>query len=157
MAHPPPGGQAVRRALDVLLCFRDGAPPLTASGIARRLGLSTSTAHRLAQTLAGAEFLTRDASARYLLGPAVTELGLLSFHRLSSGTDTTPDNTGKQALVLPDISYDQVQDLATGWGRLHGSAELLLAQLVSERNLDPAELRRMRELLDRRLGKKGKQ
>ena len=39
----------------------------------------------------------------------------------------------------------------------HGSAELLLAQLVSEHNLDPAELRRMRELLDRRLGKKGKQ
>ncbi|MBX6331430.1 MAG: BlaI/MecI/CopY family transcriptional regulator [Gemmatimonadaceae bacterium] len=38
----------------------------------------------------------------------------------------------------------------------HGSAELLLAQLVSERNLDPAELRRMRELLNRRLGKRGK-
>jgi predicted transcriptional regulator len=33
----------------------------------------------------------------------------------------------------------------------HGSSELLLAQLVTERSLAPQELRRMRELLDRRL------
>jgi BlaI family penicillinase repressor len=33
----------------------------------------------------------------------------------------------------------------------HGSASMLLAQLVSERDLPPDELRRMRELLDRRL------
>ena len=33
----------------------------------------------------------------------------------------------------------------------HGSASMLLAQLVSERALPPDELRRMRDLLDRRL------
>lgn len=33
----------------------------------------------------------------------------------------------------------------------HGSAELLLAQLVSERRFSPAELERMRDLLDARL------
>ena len=33
----------------------------------------------------------------------------------------------------------------------HGSAAMLLAQLVSERDLPEEELRRMRELLDRRL------
>jgi len=33
----------------------------------------------------------------------------------------------------------------------HGSASMLLAQLVSERDLPPDELRRMRDLLDRRL------
>jgi predicted transcriptional regulator len=33
----------------------------------------------------------------------------------------------------------------------HGSASMLLAQLVSERGLPPGELRRMRDLLDRRL------
>ena len=33
----------------------------------------------------------------------------------------------------------------------HGSAEMLLAQLVSERDLPPAELQRMRDLLDKRL------
>jgi len=33
----------------------------------------------------------------------------------------------------------------------HGSAEMLLAQLVTERDLPPAELQRMRDLLDRRI------
>jgi BlaI family transcriptional regulator, penicillinase repressor len=33
----------------------------------------------------------------------------------------------------------------------HGSAETLLAQLVSERRISPAELERMRRLLDERL------
>lgn len=33
----------------------------------------------------------------------------------------------------------------------HGSAEMLLAQLVGERELPPEELQRMRDLLDRRL------
>lgn len=32
-----------------------------------------------------------------------------------------------------------------------GSSELLLTQLVSDRNVDPAELRRLRKLLDERL------
>lgn len=39
----------------------------------------------------------------------------------------------------------------------HGSVSMLLAQLVSERDLPPEELRRMRELLDRRLaGEEGR-
>lgn len=37
----------------------------------------------------------------------------------------------------------------------HGSAEMLLAQLVSERELPPEELQRMRDLLDRRLAEQG--
>jgi len=38
-----------------------------------------------------------------------------------------------------------------------GSSELLLTQLVSDRNVDPAELRRLRKLLDDRLsGKKAR-
>lgn len=37
----------------------------------------------------------------------------------------------------------------------HGSAEMLLAQLVTERELPPGELQRMRDLLDRRLAEDG--
>jgi DNA-binding IclR family transcriptional regulator len=78
----PSGVQAVRRALDVLHSFHDNAPDLSASELARRLDLSTSTAHRLARTLLGAGFLEQDArTARYRLGPAVTELGRLSYHQ----------------------------------------------------------------------------
>ncbi|MFF4078079.1 IclR family transcriptional regulator [Streptomyces sp. NPDC001777] len=78
----PGGAQAVRRALDVLHCFHDNGPDLSASDLARRLGLSASTAHRLARTLLGAGFLEQDArTSRYRLGPAVTELGRLSYHQ----------------------------------------------------------------------------
>jgi predicted transcriptional regulator len=55
----------------------------------------------------------------------------------------TADVAGKSAL-------SRVLDKIFG-----GSSELLLTQLVSDRNLDPAELRRLRKLLDERLaGKK---
>jgi BlaI family transcriptional regulator, penicillinase repressor len=37
----------------------------------------------------------------------------------------------------------------------HGSAEMLLARLVAERDLSESELRRMREMLDRRLEEAG--
>ncbi|MFD7862909.1 IclR family transcriptional regulator [Streptomyces sp. NPDC057682] len=78
----PAGAQAVRRALDVLHCFHDNGPDLSASDLARRLSLSASTAHRLARTLLGAGFLEQDArTSRYRLGPAVTELGRLSYHQ----------------------------------------------------------------------------
>ncbi|XEC28568.1 helix-turn-helix domain-containing protein [Streptomyces fradiae] len=78
----PAGAQAVRRALDVLSCFQDNGPDPSASDLARRLGLSTSTAHRLARTLLSAGFLEQDPrTARYRLGPVVTELGRLSYHQ----------------------------------------------------------------------------
>lgn len=71
----PGGAQAVQRALDVLHCFHDNGPDLSASELARRLELPVSTAHRLARTLLGAGFLEQDArTSRYRLGPAVTEL-----------------------------------------------------------------------------------
>ena len=57
----------------------------------------------------------------------------------------TADSAGKSALT-------RVLDKIFG-----GSSELLLTQLVSDRNVDPAELRRLRRLLDDRLsGKKGR-
>ncbi|MFB9836893.1 IclR family transcriptional regulator [Actinoallomurus acaciae] len=80
--NAPTGNQAVLRALGVLHCFRDNGAALSASDIARRLNLSSSTAHRLAQTLARAGFLDQDdGTARYRLGPSVVELGLLSYHQ----------------------------------------------------------------------------
>ncbi|MGW1894886.1 IclR family transcriptional regulator [Streptomyces sp. NPDC002004] len=80
--RPPAGAQAVRRALDVLQSFHDNGPALSASDLARRLALPVSTAHRLARTLLATGFLEQDArTSRYRLGPAVTELGRLSYHQ----------------------------------------------------------------------------
>ena len=68
---------------------------------------------------------------------------------------------GKAHRYLPAVSQDvagksaltRVLDKIFG-----GSSELLLTQLVSDRDLDPAELRKLRKLLDGRLssGKKGR-
>ena len=57
--------------------------------------------------------------------------------------------------------YPVVQQEAAGGSVLnrlvekvfHGSASMLLAQLVAERDLPPGELQEMRELLDRRLSR----
>jgi predicted transcriptional regulator len=68
---------------------------------------------------------------------------------------------GKAHRYLPAVTQDlagrsavsRVVDKIFG-----GSSELLLTQLVSDRDLDPAELKRLRKLLDARLatGKKGR-
>ncbi|MET8049093.1 MULTISPECIES: IclR family transcriptional regulator [unclassified Streptosporangium] len=76
------GVQSVLRAVGILNCFREGEPALTVSELARRTDLSTSTAHRLARSLLDTGFLEQDTeTACYRLGPSITELGQLSFHR----------------------------------------------------------------------------
>ncbi|WP_031073687.1 IclR family transcriptional regulator [Streptomyces sp. NRRL WC-3742] len=113
---PPAGAQAVQRALGLLHCFHDNGPDLSASDLARRMDLSVSTAHRLARTLVSAGFLEQDEqTARYRLGPAVAELGQLTFHqrglhlaapelnRLAERTNATADlaiRSGSHAVIL---------------------------------------------------------
>ncbi|MFE6050274.1 IclR family transcriptional regulator [Kitasatospora sp. NPDC056446] len=113
---PPAGAQAVQRALGLLHCFHDNGPDLSASDLARRVDLSVSTAHRLARTLVSAGFLEQDEqTARYRLGPAVAELGQLTFHQrglhlaapelevLSRRTNATADlaiRSGPHAVIL---------------------------------------------------------
>jgi DNA-binding IclR family transcriptional regulator len=93
MPEPAVGARAVERALGLLRCLCDdgvltdasafpaGSTALTASDLARRMKLPTSTAHRLARTLADAGFLELDeGSLRYRLGPAVVELGLQAYN-----------------------------------------------------------------------------
>ncbi|MFI1577354.1 IclR family transcriptional regulator [Embleya sp. NPDC020630] len=140
----------MQRALGILHCFRAGGTDLSASDIARRLGLSVSTAHRLARTLVGAGFLDQDdRTSRYRLGPVVAELGLLAYHQrglhhaapeleqLSRRTSATSDlaiRSGRHALVLVGSSVQP----GTGLGLrrpLHSTAlgKVLLAWA------DPAE------------------
>jgi len=92
MPEPPAGARAIERALGVLRCFagEDVAPgaafpgdglALSASDIARRMDLPTSTAHRLARTMFAAGFLELDETTlRYRLGPTMVELGLQAYN-----------------------------------------------------------------------------
>ncbi|MEU5883074.1 IclR family transcriptional regulator [Spirillospora sp. NPDC047279] len=160
------GSQAVTRALNVLHCFRDGGPALTASDIGRRLGLTTSTAHRLVRTLNDAGFLVQDtAGAHYRIGPSVLELGLLSFHQrglhhagpelehLAQTTGATADlaiRSGNHALLLAGVTVQRA-DPGVGLRRpLHSTAlgKVLLAWARPGED-DLAELGPLRPLTGR--------
>jgi len=74
------GVRAVDRALAILRCFRDDGPALGSAQIARRLGLPSSTAHRIARELTRDGFLEFDGRG-YQLGPSVIELGLVAYRQ----------------------------------------------------------------------------
>jgi len=67
---------SVRNAARVLRAFSGADSELGVSELSRRLGLSTSTVHRLLATLAAERLLEHDrATGRYRLGLALYELG----------------------------------------------------------------------------------
>ncbi|BCW44689.1 IclR family transcriptional regulator [Arthrobacter sp. StoSoilB5] len=74
--------QSVERAVSVLDCFGPGTPSLGAAEMARRLGLGKTVVFRIAQTLAAAGFLEREADGRYRIGLHAFEVGsLYPLHR----------------------------------------------------------------------------
>jgi IclR family acetate operon transcriptional repressor len=76
------GAQAIERALAVLLCF-EGDPELGATDVARRTGLSTSTAHRVLRALRRGGLLAQHpGTGAYQLGPRAVALGELAGERL---------------------------------------------------------------------------
>ena len=162
---PPAGAQAVQRALGLLHCFHDNGPDLSVSDLARRTGLSVSTAHRLARTLVSTGFLDQDEqTTRYRLGPAVAELGQLTFHRrglhlagpeldlLARRTGATADlaiRSGPHAVILVGASVRP--DTGLGLRRpLHSTAlgplEPFTDRTITEPALLLAELEHVREV-----------
>lgn len=97
------GPQSVRRALTLLQHFVENGPHLSASDLARWSGLALSTTHRLARALTEAGLLEQDATdLRYRLGPAITELGTLSYqqrglHLVHPELDALARHTGAAA------------------------------------------------------------
>lgn len=69
---------AADRLLAVLDAFGPGSVSLSLSDIARRSGLSLSTAHRLVHELAEWGALERDAAGRYTIGVRLLELAALA-------------------------------------------------------------------------------
>jgi DNA-binding IclR family transcriptional regulator len=75
-ATPRAGTQAVARTLALLTAFRDDAPQWRLSDLARAVGLTKPTAHRLLGALEHARFIARDqAGDAYRLGPEAIALG----------------------------------------------------------------------------------
>lgn len=75
------GAQTLMRGLDVLEAVADRA--LTATELAETLGLTKSTAHRLASALVERGFLAAAPRSGYRLGPRILALG----HRAQEQTD----------------------------------------------------------------------
>ncbi|MFC4124861.1 IclR family transcriptional regulator [Nocardia rhizosphaerae] len=68
--------QSIERAAAVLRLLARGPGPLAVGEIAVALDLAKPTAHGILRTLLGVGFVTQDAATgKYLLGPALDELG----------------------------------------------------------------------------------
>lgn len=122
-AGPRDGAQAAHRMLALLQNFADSPQDLAASDLARRTGLTLSTAHRLLKVLTSSGFLEQDpGTARYRLGPSLAELGRLAYHRrglhraepeladLAARTGATADlavRVGGHAVILAGGSLDR--------------------------------------------------
>lgn len=82
-SQPRSGAQAVERALAVLRCVEATDSGAGITDLAQRAGLTVSTTHRLARTLADAGLLVQDpGTERYQLGPALVVLGRKAERRL---------------------------------------------------------------------------
>lgn len=67
--------QSIDRAVAILRCFDARHPELGITEIARRTGLSTSTAHRLLVSMTDNQLIRQTTGRRYGLGPLVVRLG----------------------------------------------------------------------------------
>ncbi|MEU9575803.1 IclR family transcriptional regulator [Streptomyces chilikensis] len=82
MANSPSGETVTERIVRVLETFDTDRTVQTASGIGRRAGLPSSTAHRMVADLVECGLLERDEEHRVRLGMRLWELALRGSHAL---------------------------------------------------------------------------
>lgn len=80
--------QTLLRALDILDAARGG--PVALSDLEQKLGLTRSTAHRLASALVDRRLLTHDPRKGYRLGPKLMNLGYQAQESTSLATISQP-------------------------------------------------------------------
>ncbi|WP_276908540.1 IclR family transcriptional regulator [Corynebacterium riegelii] len=78
MANSPSGESILGRTMRILQAFDAENPRLTASEIARRTGLPSSTAHRLAKDMVEAGFLDRLVDGCFTVSPMAWEISARS-------------------------------------------------------------------------------
>ena len=83
MTEARTGSQAIERSLAILDTFTAAEPDLGISEIANRVGLSTSTAHRMIRALVAGGMLEQGVhSDRYRLGYRAVVMGQIAAHNL---------------------------------------------------------------------------
>lgn len=112
-ADAPTKGQTMLRGLDILEAIADGAR--TVAEIAAQTGLSLSTTHRLASSLADRNYLKFEPRKGYSLGQKLIELGFAGYREadlrklarpyLEELASRTYDTIHLAALVHDEVTY----------------------------------------------------
>jgi IclR family pca regulon transcriptional regulator len=125
--------QSLERGLAVLTCFTSQRPEMGVAEIADQLGMSRSTTHRYASTLAALGYLEQSESRKYYLGLRVTDLGLTATSGIGLREHAHPcleelrDRTGyTTALAVLDGTEILYVDRLLGASRLQKEAQLEL-------------------------------
>jgi IclR family pca regulon transcriptional regulator len=102
MATTSSSSQSLERGLAMLSAFKPATPELGISDLARALGLTRSTSHRYAATLARLGYLQQNPQTRkYRLGPRVLDLGFSAINSMELRQISAPhlqqlsDETGR--------------------------------------------------------------
>jgi IclR family acetate operon transcriptional repressor len=111
--------QTIDRAVAILDAFTSNSPYLGATEIARRTGLSRSTAHRLIGSLLKHEFLRKDGNGKYALGShlfgfaaTITMVGMVDLARpvMERLRDRTGETVGLNVIQgRTRVVVDQVE------------------------------------------------
>ena len=111
------------RALDILDAARGG--PVALTELEQRLGLTRSTAHRLASALVERRLLTHDSRKGYRLGPKLMDLGFQAR-----------ESTNLAAVAQPFLdAVAQDLDDATNLGVRNGDDVIYIARSPSRRRV----------------------
>lgn len=115
--------QTLMRALDILDAARGG--PVALTELEQRLGLTRSTAHRLASALVERRLLTHDSRKGYRLGPKLMDLGFQAR-----------ESTNLAAVAQPFLdAVAQDLDDATNLGVRNGDDVIYIARSPSRRRV----------------------
>ncbi|MGH9324648.1 MAG: IclR family transcriptional regulator [Vicinamibacteria bacterium] len=151
----PEGAQAVLRAISLLKAFTPERPEKELVDLAKEVGLSRSTAHRLLSALESEGLVSRHpVSARYRLGPEAVVLGARALRAVSlretvrSELESLAEETGETAtlevlsqgrmLILDEVLGAHLvgasPSLGTSWA-LHATStgKAILAELPPDR------------------------
>ena len=126
------GAQTLMRGLDVLETVRDG--PVSLNELSESLGLTRSTAHRLAAALVERRFLSFTPRGGYSLGPVILALGHCARLQIQLAQVARPilENLAKQTddiVHLGVIDGDEVLYLE----KIPGKRRILISSHVGER------------------------
>ncbi len=120
------GASVVSRALALLSAFDGDHRHLTLTEMARRAGLPTPTAHRLAGELVRGGMLVRRPSGEYVIGRRLWDLGLLA-----------PLQSGLREIASPFLSDLHATTLATVHLAIRDRTQALYVERVSGRTSVP--------------------